>query len=495
MRNSSDPFVHRQREQRLIEHVERLLSDDRLRIDTNNGRRAVATLRRDVRKEDREVDLKRLMGEMGIPDRSLQSRMPLGQQLTVTLSRTAFLIFSRTVGELKVVCLSPRRELLEGKSPEPLSQQDVKQAMNELVGDTSRFPTTIVLMSTCGFDHNVRELADRRADRTLILVEPNDAGGWTVTGPAQIKALADLFDPEVDTDKRKRIREAIDASRADLLSGGISAAKIAAATKLPLQLIEEELKSYAKDAKADESLVARRLEGNIVLFRDGTAQSGVIRPGVSMPFIDRVRSLFARKGDNEKKISLLSERRAALGVQRDRAFEEMGVLETRENEMRQQFKDTANTTTRRRVTSQLVQLRKDLERRQQLLGMLNQQINVVSTHLHNLELVQQGQVAALPDSEELANDAAAAEEVLAELQANNEVAGSIGSIAGTGLSEEEQALYEELEREAGGTKTAESPMANPSMPMRTPASPQRQAEAVKPPPIPTNRDRGEAEAS
>src|SRR5439155_1597419 len=159
-----------------------------------------------------------------------------------------------------------------------------------------------------------------------------------------------------------------------------------------------------------------------------------------------------RKGDNEKKISLLSERRAALGVQRDRAFEEMGVLETRENEMRQQFKDTTNTTTRRRVTSQLVQLRKDLERRQQLLGMLNQQINVVSTHLHNLELVQQGQVAALPNSEELAADAAAAEEVLAELQANNEVAGSVGNIAGTGLSEEEQALYEELEREAAGSK-------------------------------------------
>src|SRR3954466_13438017 len=107
-------------------------------------------------------------------------------------------------------------------------------------------------MSTCGFDLQARELVDRRADRTLILVEPNDAGGWTVTGPAQIKALADLFDPEVDTDKRKRIREAIDASRADLLSGGISAAKIAAATKLPLGLIEEELKSYAKDASGSD---------------------------------------------------------------------------------------------------------------------------------------------------------------------------------------------------------------------------------------------------
>jgi len=145
----------------------------------------------------------------------------------------------------------------------------------------------------------------------LILVEPNDAGGWTVTGPTQVKALADLFDPEVDTDKRKRIREAIDQSRADLLSGGVSAARLATSTKLPLQLIEEELKSYAKDAKADECLVARRLEGNIVLFRDGTAPSSAIRPGASMPFIDRVRSLFARKGDNEKKIAETSKENLA----------------------------------------------------------------------------------------------------------------------------------------------------------------------------------------
>ena len=41
-----------------------------------------------------------------------------------------------------------------------------------------------------------------------------------------------------------------------------------------------------------------------------------------------------------------------------------------------------------------------------LIGVLNQQINVVSTHLHNLELVQQGQTARLPDSEEMASDVA-----------------------------------------------------------------------------------------
>jgi hypothetical protein len=109
--------------------------------------------------------------------------------------------------------------------------------------------------------------------------------------------------------------------------------------------------------------------------------------------------------------------------------------------------------TRRRITSQLVQLRKDIERRQQLLRILNQQINVVSTHLHNLELVQQGQASKLPDSEEIATDAAAAEEMLAQLEADNELAESVAGVAHAGMSDEEQALYEELERQAGGPET------------------------------------------
>ena len=119
-----------------------------------------------------------------------------------------------------------------------------------------------------------------------------------------------------------------------------------------------------------------------------------------MPLLDRMRALFARKGENEKKITFLSERRASLNQQRDRAYEEIGHLEQKDDQLQKEFKDVTSPVTRRRITSQLVQLRKDIERRQQLLQVLNQQINVVSTHLHNLELVQQGQSSRLPDSEE-----------------------------------------------------------------------------------------------
>src|SRR4029078_6784589 len=179
--------------------------------------------------------------------------------------------------------------------------------------------------------------------------------------------------------------------------------------------------------------------------------------GMSMPMIDKIRSLFARRGETEKKIAFLAERRAALGQSRDRAYEEIATIEQKDNDLKEQFKNASADLSKRRITSQLLQLRKDMERRQQCLTVLNQQINVVSTHLHNLELVQQGQTAKLPDSEEMATDAAAAEEMLATLQADNELADSVGTVAHAGMSAEEQALYEELERESGGGDESAAP--------------------------------------
>lgn len=486
MRNSADPTVHRERERRVVEHVERLLGDDRLRVETTAGRRAVAMLRRDVHREDGEVQLKRLMSELGVPDRALQARMPVGLRLEVTLSRTVWLVLRKVIGEMVVMTLSPREALIRGEEAPPLSRKDVKAALQQDV--LAKVPTTIVVVSTSGFEDDARAMAGKSAAndpwKTLILVEPNDAGGWTVSGPAEARALCELLDPEVDADKRMRIRETLACMRAELLGGGVSAERVALATSLPVSMVEDELRLYARETSG---LVARRLQGSVVLFREGTAPISAplsSRGGPDMAFIQRVRSLFSRKGDNEKKIALLSERRATLSVQRDQAFEEMGVLEQRETDLREQFKSTTSTITKRRVTSQLVQLRKDLERRQQLLGMLNQQINVVSTHLHNLELVQQGQSASLPSSEELAEDAAAAEEVLAELQADDELAGSMATGSGAGLSEEEQALYEELERESAEEDRA----AGPSGPMAGPTAiapiPERKI-PLEPPPLPT----------
>jgi chromosome segregation ATPase len=196
-----------------------------------------------------------------------------------------------------------------------------------------------------------------------------------------------------------------------------------------------------------------------------------------MPLIDKLKSLFSRKGETEKKIAFLSERKTALAQQRDRAYEEIGALEQQDEALKTQFKDTSSAITRRRITTQLVQLRKDIERRQQMMQVLNQQINVVGTHLHNLELTQQGTSAKLPDSDEIATDAAAAEEMLAQLQADNELADSVGTVAHAGMSDEEQALYEELEREAGGPETTKVALdhAEPAVPDEDEPTPNRAA--------------------
>src|SRR5580700_3283023 len=83
MPNLTDPSVHRQREQEFFEHLTRLLQDDRLRIDTTQGRRPVKAYQQDVNTTDRAVDLKRLMTEMNRPDRELEQKMPTGQSIEV----------------------------------------------------------------------------------------------------------------------------------------------------------------------------------------------------------------------------------------------------------------------------------------------------------------------------------------------------------------------------------------------------------------------------
>ncbi len=493
MSNSADPSIYRERERQYVDHVERLLSDDRLRVDTLDGRRPVVSLRRDVVKEDREVELIRRMAESGVYDRELQGKMPVGQMLTVSLSRPWWFFLRKTVGRVRLVCLSPTRELIEGRAPAKLTREDVRGALAQFGGkETGDAPTTVVVVSTSGFEPEARDLVERTNRRTVVLAEPNEAGGWLVRAPAETGALSDLLDPELEADKRRRIREVIEEDRAELLSGGLGAERISARTQLPPWLVETELKSYAGE---NPGLVAKRLGGHVVLFREGTGPAPSAEAGgVQMPFIQRIRALFSGKADNQRKIAMLSERRAALSLQRDKSFEEMGVLEQKEADLREQFKGTTSNLTKRRITSQLLQLRKDLERRQQLLGVLNQQVNIISTHLHNLELVQQGDSAQLPDSEELANDAAAAEETLAQLQADGELAASIGATTTAGgLSEEEQALYEELEREAA----AAEPLMPEAAPKATAPAAEKRAErreAAEPPPLPERPERPRREA-
>src|SRR4051794_30187930 len=161
MKIPSDPTFHRQREQKLLEHVQRLLTDDRLRVDTSTGTRSVTTLIRDVVRTDRAMDLKRSMSDLGVYDRELQNRMPVGETVEVTLGQQRFFLFRQTVGRLRVVCVSPTAALLKREDPAPLAAADVQRVMAAQPPPLGGVPQTVVLMSTSGFTPDARAMADR----------------------------------------------------------------------------------------------------------------------------------------------------------------------------------------------------------------------------------------------------------------------------------------------------------------------------------------------
>ena len=428
-----DPQFHRRLESQFMLRVQQLLDDPRLRLETVEGRRPVTDYQRQVTATDQAVELKRLMSKLGKPDRELEAQMPVGKRMDVVLYEKKFWSGKTSLGRLRVACLSPTQQLIEGKPLDAASAEDIQNVISQLpppLPGMPASPPTVVVMSTSGFTPEATEAMERGEDRTVILLWPNRSGGWTAAGPPQTQFIADLFDPESPGDKKRRIRAAIELGQSELITGALVGEKLAADTELPLRMVEDEMKLYAREYPG---LVAKRLRGQMALYREGqTPPVGLLlRGGGSMPvmdrfFLTRLKAIFSRKGDLDKKIALLSERRADLTQLRDRGYQDLSVLEKKEDELRVQFKDAAEMP-RRRITSQLLQLRKDVARRRQLLSVLNQQVNVINTHLHSLELQKQGEYAQLPSPDEIAADASKAEEVLAQLEADSELAQSVAA--------------------------------------------------------------------
>ena len=477
---SADPLRHKGLERRVHDHVAALMDDRRFVVPTSFGPRSVALVQRDIDAWDRGLAVKDLLVEMNRPDFSLQEKLPLGRGFDVRLSRQVLLAFNQTLGHIRFASLPPVRALIEGTPPVPLSATEVRDLVASLPpvdrrgggGGMSMGPMTLILFSSAGFSDDARQTARSFVEGPpTILIEPNAAGGFDVIGPPGAEDLCLLLDPEAEADQRRRAREAIESRRVELITGAIALDSLAATTRLPLRLMEQEAKQWARENP--DGVRVKTIDGVPMLFRDASlatpagaaGRSGTLT-GTAMPrsspILDRLRLFFGGAGHTERKIAYLAERRAALSRQRDLAYEELGSLEAKEADLRQQFMDESSELSRRRITSQLLQLRKDIERRRQTLGVLNQQINVVGTHLHNLDIARQGSTASLPSSEEIAQDAAKAEEVLAELQASSELADELSGGLGTlGMSEEEAELYDQLTAEAEGGEIREEVVEEP----------------------------------
>ncbi len=196
-----------------------------------------------------------------------------------------------------------------------------------------------------------------------------------------------------------------------------------------------------------------------------------------MNVVDRIRQLFAKEGDEAQKINILAERRARLSERRDRIYGDVGKLENKEQELVRQGRQNKSTVARRRLAAQLAQLRKDITRQNTTANMLNQQMNVISTDIHNLTLIQQGNMAQLPDTEELTQNAVKAEEMLESLKVDAELVSSLE----TGLSDaitsaEELAILKEFD-EPETAPPAPEPAAPSAEPLAETEEPPAEPEA------------------
>src|SRR5262249_42041374 len=114
-------------------------------------------------------------------------------------------------------------------------------------------------------------------------------------------------------------------------------------------------------------------------------------------------------------------------------------------------------------------------------AVISKQINIISTHIHNLELAQTGSVAQLPSSEELTEAAVNAEEILEQLSTSDDlVSGLEVGLANTAVSADEVAILKELE--------GDQPAAEKSPPAES------VADAAKAVPAPPQKERGKAQA-
>jgi hypothetical protein len=392
--------------------------------------------------EDRDDGeaLRAAMVERRLYDRERYNKMPRGRGLVVRgYERRWF--FGRRLRSVTIASvLAPPENLLDGKS-KPIDVATLTRHVRSLVKN-DKAPHLIGVCSPGGFEESAwNARLDLPAGVKVVLVAPREGGGWRVSpteGGMDIR-LTQLFDPEDAAQKLGRVKREIVERSGDLLTGGMSAANVSQSMGLPARLVQSAFESMAR---SDPELRVSQQGGDVLLFRGAaTAQEDS-----SMSLAEWIKSLFSSEGQEAKKINVLSERRASLSTRLDRIYEDIGKLEKKESQLVADGKAATSQVSKRRLATQISHLRKDIARTHTTAAMLSKQANIISTHIHNLELAQTGSVAQLPSSEELTEAAVNAEEILEQLKESDDlVTGLDVGMAELSVSDDEAAILKELE--------------------------------------------------
>ncbi len=404
---------------------------------------------------DDEDRLRALLAENRTYDRQRLKTLPANRRLALHGYEKRFFFGRRRTGVAIASVMSPLAALV--RTPEEagpaIGLGELHDHVNKLMGDVT-MSHVIGVCSTTGFTPQAREAKFNIPKVSVVLIEPDGQGGWRVhaAGDAVDERLVKLFDPEKESDKVDRARALIASYSADLLTGSLAASAVAKEANLPEHLVR---KSFRQLASSDAELRLVDRDGQLLMYRGASGERAEKK---SMNMMDKIKQLFSGEGDETEKINLLAERRATLSQRRDRFYDDIAKLEKKEAELIEEGKNAKSEVPRRRIAAQVAQLRKDIARHNTTGAMLNQQINIISTDIHNLTLIKQGELAQLPDTEELTSHAVEAEEMLESLKADADMVGGLeAGIEQTLISEEEMAILKEFEKDDTGSETIAIP--------------------------------------
>ena len=424
---------------------------------------------------DQAEAVRAAMVDRRIYDRKKYDAMPHGRGVTVRGYQKRFLFGKKLKSVTIASALTPPGPLLDGRA-EPVSFLQLAAHVRAMVAD-SDVPHVIGVCSPAGFSAEAWNTPLGLPNTHVVLIEPREGGGWRVgaVGRPIDSRLVKLFDPEGDAQKVDRVRRAIEERSTDLLTGGISVSSLARQLDLPARAVEAGLSAVVRN---DPDLRLSRQEGDVFLYRGAV----VVPDGDSdsMSITDWIRSLFSKEGDEAAKINVLRERRAALTSRLDRMYDDIGKLEKKEEQLVTEGKAASSNVVKRRLAAQIAHMRKDISRCNTSAAVISKQINIISTHIHNLELAQTGSVAQLPSSEALTEAAVNAEEILEQLSASDSlVSGLEVGLAESSVSDDEAAILKELQGDG---------------PAKEKSPPARIAEAPTTAPPTAQKEKGKAQA-
>lgn len=374
----------------------------------------------------------------------------------------------------------------EGAVSGPIDREAVLDALAryELLPQRSK-PTVVALASATGFTDSAEELVNLPGPPHLVLVGRREDGGWAIElSPALRKtAWAGVFQFETADERVKRLQYHLERNGHALETSGVALDALAR----ELDVTPAEAHKLAQHAaRADTRLMLVREGGQLRLARSPLADEDG-----SMNMWSTLRKWLGFKPSTPERVRQMTQQRVALESQRADVDKKISEAEKSEREGLQTIASEPRIEAKKQIATRVARTQRELKRHRAQAQVYTDQIEVLGTHIYHLTLKAQGQKLDLPSSEELAQEAAQAEQVLTSVSANADLARSIEvGISSPTLDAEVDDILRQAEQFAG-TAAKETASAG----TREPAAPGRAPNVINLPPIPQPGARTGSEAA